>query len=303
MNNCPCSEFRPFVDADIEIVKEYLLRAKYLESNHNIVNMVMWRFYFPLYICVQKEYLCLIGKHRNQWFMYMPLCEKQYFKEAVLCVKTYFDHAKIPFVMSCFTKDEANFVKEFVDGIEVIEDRDGFDYVYSVEQLKTLSGKKLQKKRNHLNAFYKEYEGRFVYEELTASNMDECLRFLDLWKSDVDDAMMIEEKRGIKELFRLWNVLPCRGGVLRIDNEVKAFVISSCLSENMAQMNVEKADVSIRGCYQAIMVEHIKHCLLEYEFVNREDDMGLESLRQAKMAYNPCFMISKYRLRKEVLYD
>ena len=68
-------------------------------------------------------------------------------------------------------------------------------------------------------------------------------------------------------------------------------------------MNVEKADVSIRGCYQAIMVEHIKHCLLEYEFVNREDDMGLESLRQAKMAYNPCFMISKYRLRKEVLYD
>ena len=57
MNNCPCSEFRPFVDADIEIVKEYLLRAKYLESNHNIVNMVMWRFYFPLYMCAKRVFV------------------------------------------------------------------------------------------------------------------------------------------------------------------------------------------------------------------------------------------------------
>lgn len=303
MNNCPCSEFRSFTDADIPVVKEYLARAKYLESNHNIVNMVMWRFYFPLYICVQEHYLCLIGKHQNQWFMYMPLCEKRYFKEALLCMKTYFDNAKIPFVMSCFTKDETYLVKEFVDDIVVYEDRDGFDYVYSIEQLKSLSGKKLQKKRNHLNAFYKEFEGRFMYETIHSGNMDECLRFLDLWKFENDDLMMIEEKRGIKEVFRLWDVLGCKGGVLRIDNEVKAFIISSPLCGNMAQINVEKADVSIRGCYQAILVEHIKDCLLEYEFVNREDDMGMDSLRQAKMAYNPCTMIKKYRLKKEVLYD
>lgn len=300
MNNCPCSEFRPLVDEDISLVIQYLKKAKYIESNHNIVNMIMWRFYFPLWICVQKDYLCLIGKHKNQWFMYMPLCEEKYFKQAVLCTKQYFENAKIPFVMSCFTHHQAHMVKEVVDDMEIIEDRDGFDYIYKIEQLKTLSGKKLQKKRNHLNAFYKEYENRYSYEEIAEANIAECIEFLDQWKSDEDVSMLLEEKKGIKEVFRLWNVLPCNGGLLRIDGKVKAFAISSTLFDDVVQINVEKADVSIRGCYQAILVEHIKACLSDYEYVNREDDMGLESLRQAKMAYNPCSFISKYRLQKEV---
>ena len=290
MNNCPCRCFRPLEDADIPLVMEYLNRAKYIESNHNIVNMIMWRFYFPLWICVQEEYLCLIGKHKNQWFMYMPLCEERYFKQAVLCTKQYFENAGIPFVMSCFTYLQAQMVKDCLGDMEIIEDRDGFDYMYTIEQLRTLSGKKLQKKRNHLNAFYKEYDN------IDDHNMQECLSFLEQWKNDEDNLMLLEEKKGIKEVFRLWKQLPCSGGLLRIDNEVKAFIISSPLYDNVVQMNVEKADVSIRGCYQAIMVEHIKACLNEYEYVNREDDMGLESLRQAKMAYNPCSFISKYRI-------
>lgn len=298
MNNCPCNEFRLLVDEDIPVVMEYLNKAKYTESNHNIVNMIMWRFYFPLYICIQKDYLCLIGMHKNQWFMYMPLCEKPYFKQAVCCVRTYFENANIPFVMSCFTKDEAYMVKEMFDDMDVIEDRNGFDYVYSVEQLVSLSGKKLQKKRNHLNAFYKEYENRYTYERLNRENFWECIAFLDAWKQGEEDAMLIEEKKGIKEVFRLWDVLPCKGGLLRVDNEVKAFIISSPLCGDMAQINVEKADIFIRGCYQAILVEHMKDCLLEYAYVNREDDMGMGSLRQAKMAYNPCDMILKYRLEK-----
>ncbi len=303
MSNCPCSEFRRFKDEDISIVMEYLKKSKYIESNHNIVNMIMWRFYFPLWICVQKEYLCLIGKHKNKWFMYMPLCEERYFKQAVLCTKQYFENAKIPFVMSCFTYHQAHMVKEVIPDMQIIEDRDGFDYIYSIDQLKTLSGKKLQKKRNHLNAFYKEYENRYMYEKISKANISECIEFLQQWKSDEEDAMLQEEKKGIKEVFRLWDVLPCEGGLLRIDGVVKAFVISSPLFDKVVQVNVEKADIAIRGCYQAIMVEHIKACLSHYEYVNREDDMGLDSLRQAKMAYNPCSFVSKYRLQKEVFYD
>ena len=96
----------------------------------------------------------------------------------------------------------------------------------------------------------------------------------------------------------MWDVLPCEGGLLRIDGVVKAFVISSPLFDKVVQVNVEKADIMIRGCYQALLVEHLQSCLLEYMYVNREDDMGMDSLRQAKMAYNPCDMIAKYRVEK-----
>ena len=298
MSDCPCQEFKKLEDEDIADVMQYLQYAGYVESNHNIVNLLMWRFYYPLWICKQEHYLCLIGKHQGQWFMYMPLCKEEYFEEAVICTRNYFKRANLPFVMSCFTEEQMKKVHKMFPMMEVIEDRDGFDYIYTKEQLKTLSGKKLQKKRNHLNAFYKEYANRYAYESMDAKNRQECLLFLQSWKLEEEDHMLVEEKKGIAEIFRLWDVLPCNGGVLRVDGEVKAFIVSSPLQKDVAQINVEKADVNIRGCYQAILREHILDCLDDYMYINREDDMGLERLRQAKMAYNPCYMIKKYRLQE-----
>ena len=80
---------------------------------------------------------------------------------------------------------------------------------------------------------------------------------------------------------------------------MEAFIIGSHSSISMGQINVEKASPSVRGCYQAILKEYIERHLTTRKYLNREDDMGLETLRHAKQAYHPCMMIKKYRLIEE----
>ncbi|MEG1638979.1 MAG: phosphatidylglycerol lysyltransferase domain-containing protein, partial [Erysipelotrichaceae bacterium] len=171
-----------------------------------------------------------------------------------------------------------------------------FDYVYECEKLRTFSGKKLQKKRNHLNAFYTLYENHYLYESLNANNALECIAFLDEWKKDNEDEFLNQERIGVKRLLRNWDLLPQKGGIIRIDGEIKAFTIGSLLSSNMCQINVEKGDDEIRGIYQAMVKEFLTREFLDCTYVNREDDMGKENIRSAKEAYHPIFMIEKYRL-------
>ena len=95
----------------------------------------------------------------------------------------------------------------------------------------------------------------------------------------------------------MYGILPYTGGVIRIDGEVKAFLIASLATDNMVQINIEKADPTIRGLYQAIEKIFLEKNYPTIEWVNREDDMGIESLILAKKALNPSHMIDKYRIK------
>lgn len=172
--------------------------------------------------------------------------------------------------------------------------------MYLSEKLRTFSGKKLQKKRNHLNSFYKAYEGRWQYASLQKEDIPELLDFLGNWHKEDDDFMMAYEKLGILRVLEHWEELDARGGIIRVDGNIEAFTIGSLLSFRMCQMNVEKANESIRGLYQAICKEFLNHEYLDTMYVNREDDMGSPELRHAKEAYHPEYLIMKYRLMKKV---
>lgn len=296
--DCFCPAFQRVCDADIAVIADYLRLAQYEESNHNIVNLFEWRHCFPLWMHRKAHYLLLIGRYAGTWFLYMPLCEPRYLEEALLFADLCFKEAGVPLVMNCYTAEMKERVCGLWPDVEVIEERDGFDYVYETAKLRTFSGKKLQKKRNHLNAFYQQYADRYDYEAIRETNMADCLTFLDEWNAGKSDPMLKEEQRGIKEVFRLWKSLGASGGLIRIDGRVKAFIVGSRGDDRMGQINIEKADPAIRGLYQAILKEYIDRHLDGTVYLNREDDMGSDALRQAKQAYHPCFMIRKYRLIK-----
>ena len=289
------ADFKPVTIDDLPEIQKYLEKSKYEESNHNLVNMIHWIEWYPLFQYKKEDYMLLLGIHQGQMFLYMPLCEEEYFEQALRKGKSIFDRYGCPFVLSCFTKEMMDRVLEIYPEYCGCHECAADDYVYEVKSLMSFSGKKLQKKRNHLNAFYKEYEGRWVYESMTQQNTQECISLLELW-SDQDDVRLMHDLNGTRNVLKAFHLLPAKGGVIRIDGQIKAFAIGSVLTERMCQENIEKADESIRGLYQAIMREFLIHEYSEYEYVNREDDMGIENLRQAKKAYNPSFMIEKYRL-------
>jgi len=296
-------EFEAVTIEDIPLISSYLKKAKYEESNHNIIGFILWQETYPLWKYEGENWLILLGIHNQELFVYMPLCEKRYFKEAILAAKKVFDYYHVPFVLSCFVKEEMDFVTEVFPNYSGIEYRDNADYVYLTEKLRSFSGKKLQRKRNHLNAFYKMYEQHFVYESMNGENALECISFLRDWKEEDKDEFLDEERRGTERLLTLWDLLPAKGGIIRIDGKIKAFIVGSVLSERMCQINIEKADNNYRGLYQAILKEFLDREFLEYTYINREDDMGKENIRQAKMAYYPEFLIMKYRLCEEVGND
>ena len=292
-------DFEAVTIEDVPLICSYLEKANYEESNHNIIGFMLWQDTYPLWKYEGDHWLILLGIHEQELFVYMPLCEKEYFKEAIIAAKKVFDHYQVPFVLSCFVKEEMDFVTEVFENYRGGEFRDNADYVYLTEKLKTFSGKKLQKKRNHLNAFYKEYQDRFTYETISEENIEECITFLKNWKEHDQDAFLEEERKGVERILRMWSSLPAKGGVIRIDGIVSAFIVGSKLSNRMCQINIEKADDSYRGLYQAILKEFLSREFLTYPLVNREDDMGKENIRHAKLAYYPEFLIMKYQLREE----
>lgn len=295
-----CLEDADFIcvtEKDIPLIAKYLDLAQIEESNHNLVNMFLWREQYPLWQYHTEEYMLLLGIHKGKLFCYMPLCKEEFFEEAILKAQSIFNKHHVPFELSCFTNDRLELLQKILPKCSVTIECEAADYVYEGEKMRTLSGKKLQKRRNNYNHFVHEYDGRFVYEDMTKDHIPELKTFLDSWRQDSTEEYLVYEAKGVRDVLDLFGVLPYNGGVIRIDGEVKAFLIASLATDTMVQINIEKADPTIRGLYQAIEKIFLEKNYPTIEWVNREDDMGIEALILAKRALNPSHMIDKYRIR------
>lgn len=194
--------------------------------------------------------------------------------------------------------------KEFIDYIEneypnkfiYMEDRDNFDYVYEGESLRTLAGKKNQKKRNHLNYFLKEHN-KVEYKRLDKNDFNECIELLDSWMNNKEINEELEtEKKAIDKVFKNYEYLKdkVKVGGIYIDNKLQAFSIGEMLTNDMALIHIEKANLDIRGLYQYINQQFIINEFSEAKLINREEDLGIEGLRKAKLSYHPVKFTKKY---------
>ncbi|WP_104708178.1 DUF2156 domain-containing protein [Helicobacter ailurogastricus] len=176
--------------------------------------------------------------------------------------------------------------------------RDRFDYVYSVAELIALSGKKFHKKKNHLNAFLKAYP-HYTYEPINPLNVPELKLALKEWHEldDPQDLGLKHEHMGILNTLDIYEKLPLLGGVIKIEGRIVAMSFGEKINEDMAVIHIEKADPSVRGAYQMINQQLLKHAFADCVHVNREEDLGIEGLRQAKMGYNPVFLVEKHHAR------
>lgn len=281
---------------DIDKLKPYLEKANYNEYNSNIVTMMMWQFSYPITYELHEHYAVIKWHYKEGCSWMMPLCEKTYWKEAVTYMRSFCAKQHGSFSIVSATEEfklwcEKEFPNEFL-----YEDLvDAQDYVYVSEAHRTLSGKKMQKRRNHYNAFLKEYENRFVYKDLKEISTDEILTYLDLWNLHHEPSRSLKsEKKGIHFLLQHQDKLQLMGGGIYIDGQLKAFLIASPLSQNTLEIHVEKADKEIRGLYIAMLKHFLMHQDEKFTYINREDDMGLEYLRIAKTNMKPAFKIRKY---------
>lgn len=274
-----------------------------------ILDSFLWREYYHIQFAVSDgkaiQWLMEEGKVMHSA---MPICSQEdlphYFNEIV----EYFNRElKQPFKIHLADEEAVEYLKlKENPAFEVIEQEDLKDYLYDGEALRTLSGKKLHKKKNNLNSFIKTYEGRFEYRRLSCEDRYDVWRLLDRWRDNKGERVenhMDYEVWGIHEILKNCGVLAIRMGGVYIDGELEAFTIGSYNAfENMAVIHIEKANPEIRGLYQYINQQFLLHEFPEVPLINREDDLGIEGLRKAKMSYNPCGFARKYLVRQINFY-
>ena len=179
-------------------------------------------------------------------------------------------------------------------------DRDGFDYVYDINDLADLRGRKFQPKRNHVNRFLLEYPDATV-EPLDGGNMEECRTLVEDWyrrrslEEPLEDLHL--EKTAMRRAFRCYRELGMEGLLLRAGGRAVAMTMGSFLGEDTVDVHFEKADTQVPGAYAAInraFARYIREKYPRVRFLNREDDTGSPGLRKAKLSYQPHHLIEKY---------
>lgn len=199
------------------------------------------------------------------------------------------------------TNDDREIIEKLYPGrFDFKADRDFFDYVYSVDDLAELKGKKYHGKKGHYRKFCDAHEG-YSAELITEDNVQAVRDMLDDWyaERETSDAYYTfdMERNALKCAFAESDKLGVVGLVIVHEGRVLAFSMGSRLSHDTFDVHFEKAASGVDGAYAAINCEFAKFIRENYpdvSFLNREDDMGIEGLRRAKESYKPHHMVEKF---------
>lgn len=208
-----------------------------------------------------------------------------------------------PFQLVCLTQAEADTLERLRPGqFEFVDDRDGHDYLYEVDKLADLAGRKLHGKRNHCKHF-EEANPDWAYEVMTAASVDECMAMDAEWdrRSRIregagEEEDISNEKKALLLAFHNFEALGLEGGILRVEGQVVAFTMGDRLGSDAFDVHFEKAYSELQGAFAVINREfarHVREAHPEVKYLNREDDMGIEGLRRAKESYYPDLMVEK----------
>lgn len=282
-----------------EKLQPYFERANYGPCEYNFNLIFMWDHLYKTRYHIEDDFIVFAGGcEGDESCTIMPLCTEQNRKKAFEFIYGIFKDKNKPFKMVVTTKEYAGFVEENYKGkFKITSNREDFDYIYLADSLRTFKGKKMRKKRNHLNFFMREYGARYEYKTIGEENFDDCLKLLREWNLD-KEVYEEDEEIGIKKILQYYKELDVKIGGIYIDDTLKAFSIGSYYNQDTALIHVEKADADIRGLYPAITQEFLVHEFPSVTYVNREEDMGIEGLRKSKLSYQPHELLEKYTIEE-----
>ena len=298
-----------FKDINMESREElnpYFDLVDYEACEYCFDTLFMWQHLYKTGYYIGDGFAVIVAENEGDTFSILPLAKREDMERVIKYIVEYFEQEDKKIYFRGITKDVVEFLqKDYPDKFQYTEERDLFDYIYDGESLRTLKGRKNVKKRNHINFFLKEYEGRYEYRLLDENDFDACLNLMDEWTSNKEeknavDEEMEEELIGMKKLFVNYSILKDKlkiAGIF-IDGKLEAFTMGEYLNPNMALIHIEKANPFIRGLYPFINQQFLVNEFSDVEFVNREEDLGIEGLRKAKLSYHPVKFVEKYTVRE-----
>lgn len=284
-------EFKKLSVTDADEVRGFLNREGQFSCENTFINLLIWQDIYLNRYCIKNNTL-YIKSGQNRDVFRLPIGGEL---SSGIERLTDFLGGKEP----AFWAQEGplldKFRKLYSDKYIFVENRDAFDYIYRRTALAELSGKKYHSKRNHISAFSKKYDWR--YEPITPQNTAAVLRCAELWygeNSERLDKYLLNEKKGIELILSNMKALKAIGGAIFVGDRVVAFTIGSPINESVFDIHIEKALSDFSEGYTVINREFARRLPDEIVYINREDDIGLDGLRRAKLSYKPEILLKKY---------
>lgn len=197
------------------------------------------------------------------------------------------------------TETKSNWLKsEFPNVFNIEETRDYAEYLHLSDNLANLSGKKFASKRYDANLFRRTYEGRITEIPVTKENINEVLEFERQWlieSQESHDRIALElEYREIELQLRHIDELKISGLIVKIDNIIQGIVYGAPISNNCYDVLIEKGNRKCNDIYRILHQDIVRLCAMNYKYINREEDVGVEGLRKSKLSYKPDILLKKF---------
>ena len=289
---------------DSKHIAPYFYRRPNKTCDSCALDSYLWREYCDIMVAEEEDKaLFLLMDREGEKYTAMPYCDEEDLPIYFQRIEEYFNQVlNQPLKIYLADKEAVKFLKLEENPRYLVKEEEDFkDYLYDAEELRTLPGKRFHKKKNLVNKFKREYEGRWEYRSICCSEKVVVWEFLDRWyqsrakeEGNGEDTLEYEIK-GIHEVLQNCMSIDHYIGGIFIDGRLEAFSIGAYNPrEEMASISIEKGNPEIPGIYQVINQEFLLHEFPQAKLVNREDDMGLAGLRKAKESYNPIDFARKY---------
>ena len=267
---------------------------------YNFTVQFIWKTIFHTKICIEDSmFYSLSGKDKPSFLF--PAGSGDITK-ALHNIETYANENGVELRFHSLSPTQKEVLETvFPDRFEFTYVRDAGDYIYDAESLRTLKGKKLAAKRNHINRFLENHPD-WTYERISADNINEVKEMNRQWCEAMDcdgDESLREEICSVRSALNNFEALGLDGGLIRTGGKVIAFSIGDRLNDSTYLVHIEKAFADIQGAYPMINQQFVLNNADGYTFINREDDAGDEGLRKAKLSYRPAQIAEKYTAREK----
>lgn len=294
-------EFQPVTIDSLKEIDTYFPCQSYRTCDFTEGGLFMWASYFNYEYAVYKETLFVKGFAEDdmQDVSFAVPIGKMTLPEAIALLKHYCDERNIPLILSAVPQQAAVELQEAF-ACEVTELRDWADYLYDAEALASLKGRKYNKKRNRVNKFKSTWPD-FEYQPLTPANLPEVKDFFDCFERSIgkDSSLFDYEESMVNVVLDNYKSFNFEGGLLKAEGRTVAFSIGEIVNDTLF-VHIEKAFREYDGGYEVInqlFADDITRRYPQVAFINREEDVGDEGLRQAKLSYNPVEILNKYNIK------
>lgn len=291
--------FKKLTLEDKILFDSYLKPYTFRTCEYSFTNLFIWRIGCDIQYTVLDGVLIIkkMDYDLNYHFMQPIGYSKDNLYNIVQSLIIYKEENHMDFL---FKDVEVSFIEDltfiYENKLTFEEDRDNFDYIYKSDSLISLSGKKLHGKKNHYNNFVK--NNTYLVSPINESVIRDCIKTAREWCCQNDcKGYLLYELRSIEEMLKNRSFLDFVGIVVYVNDKLSAFTIGERMNKDLAIIHIEKADTSINGLYAFINKTFVEQYFSDVSFINREQDMGIEGLRKAKLSYQPDYLERKFFIK------